>query len=266
MEESFSPPPGNVITARAILLGDRLETAGLERDDVLSTVPLAFKSGAKGIVALFRFGVAVFVNMSPLEEDEVLSRLDGRIVKPLKQREEDSVFIEVVPDKEDHITPSGRIAVRALSTEHTLLIADALATSLIVAHDERDVAAVFDVIEPLARELAEHGRTPGGRRALLKHIGNALLVQQRVSGLVAVAEKPDVLWERPGLERFYGRLEDEYELKERADVLTRKLTVISDTARALADIIDTRRSLRLEMIIVLLIAMEIVISVYQMMK
>ena len=52
-------------------------------------------------------------------------------------------------------------------------------------------------------------------------------------------EKPDVLWERPNLERFYGRLEDEYELKERANVLTRKLTVISDTAQALADIIDT---------------------------
>jgi len=100
----------------------------------------------------------------------------------------------------------------------------------------------------------------------LKHIGNALLVQQRVSGLVAVAEKPDVLWERPNLERFYGRLEDEYELKERADVLTRKLTVISDTAQALADIIDTERSLRLEMIIVLLIAVDIVISVYHLVK
>jgi len=100
----------------------------------------------------------------------------------------------------------------------------------------------------------------------LKHIGNALLVQQRVSGLVAVAEKPDVLWGRPNLERFYGRLEDEYELKERADVLTRKLTVISDTAQALADIIDTERLLRLEMIIVLLIAVEIVISVYHLVK
>ena len=265
MEESPSPPQ-NAITARAIFLGERIETAGLERDDVLSTVPLAFRSGAKGIVVLFRFGVAVFVDMSPLEEDEVLRRLDGRIVKPLKQREEDSAFIEIVREKDDHITPTGRIAVRELSSEHTLLIADALATSVILARDEKNVAAVFDVMEPLARELAERGRTPGGRRALLKHIGNALLVQQRVSGLVAVAEKPDVLWERPSLERFYARLEDEYELKERADVLTRKLTVISDTAQALADIIDTNRSLRLEMIIVLLIAVEIMFSVYHLLK
>jgi uncharacterized Rmd1/YagE family protein len=135
---------------------------------------------------------------------------------------------------------------------------------VVLAHDEKRVAEVFDVIQPIARVLAQRGRTPGGRRAILKHIGNALLVQHRISGLVAVAEKPDVLWERPDLERFYARLEDEYELKERADVLTRKLTVISDSAKAFADIIDTERSLRLELIIVVLIAVEIVLAVSQM--
>jgi uncharacterized Rmd1/YagE family protein len=45
--------------------------------------------------------------------------------------------------------------------------------------------------------------------------------------------------------------------------LTRKLTVITDTAQALADIIDTERSVRLEQIIVVLIALEIVIAGYQ---
>ena len=45
--------------------------------------------------------------------------------------------------------------------------------------------------------------------------------------------------------------------------VTQKLTVITDTAKALADIIDTERSLRLEQIIVVLIALEIVIAGYQ---
>jgi uncharacterized Rmd1/YagE family protein len=255
-----TPTPVRQITARALLLGDRIVTAGLERKDVLSTAPLAFRAGENGIVALFRYGVAVLVGMSPLEEEEVIDRLGGRVVKPMPIREEEWAQIEVAPDKDDQITPSGVIVVKTLTPEHTLLIADALATNVILAHDEKNVTAVFDVIEPIARELAEHGRTPGGRRAILKHVGNALLVQQRVSGLVAVAEKPDVLWERPALERFYARLEDEYELKERANVLTRKLTVISDSAKAFADILDTERSARLELIIVVLIAVEIVIA------
>ena len=80
--------PGGRITVRALRLGDRIETAGLERKDVLSSVPLAFRAGEKGVVALFRFGVAVLVGMSPLEEDEVLRQLDGRIVNPAERREE----------------------------------------------------------------------------------------------------------------------------------------------------------------------------------
>lgn len=251
------------ITVRALLLGNRIETSGLERKDLLSRIPLAFHTGKNGIAALFRYGVAVLVGMSPLEEDELVRQLDGRIVGPTKLREEEVAHIEIAPDQEDQITAMGIIVLKALTPEHTLLIADALATSVILAHDEKSVAKVFDVIEPLARELAERGRTPGGRRAILKHIGNALLVQHRISGLVAVAEKPDVLWERTDLEKFYARLEDEYELKERADLLTRKLTVITDTAQALADIIDTQRSLRLEQIIVVLIGLEIVIAGYQ---
>ena len=135
-----------------------------------------------------------------------------------------------------------------------------------LARDERQVSAAFEVIEPLARQLAERGRTPEGRLAILKHIGNALLVQHRVSGRVAVEEKPDVVWDRPDLDRLYGRLEDEYELKERAEVLSRKLTVIADTAKALTDIIDTRRSLRLEIVIVILIAIEIVFAVYELLR
>jgi uncharacterized Rmd1/YagE family protein len=189
------------IIVRALLLGERIDTQGLERKDVLAKVPLTFRVGAQGIAVLFRFGVTVMFGMSPVEEDEVIRKLNGRIIGQFPAREEEVVEIEI--GENEQITPMGAIILKRFSTEHALLIADALATSLILAHDERSVAAVFDSIEPLARELALHGRTPGGRRKILKHIGNALLVQQRISGLVAVDEKPDVLWERPELERFY---------------------------------------------------------------
>src|SRR3974390_1585007 len=261
--EQLSSQSSRRVTVRALLLGDRIDTTGLERPDVLSTTPLCFRVEEGAFVVLFRFGVAVLVGMTPRREDEIIRSLGGRIVGRYSHPELETAQIEIAPDKDEQIAPNGTITLKALLPEHVLIIADSIATNVILAHDEKNVSAVFDVIEPLARELAEHGRTPGGRRTILKHIGNALLVQQRVSGLVAVAEKPDILWERPDLERFYARLEDEYELKERADLLTRKLTVITDTAKALADIIDTERSLRLEQIIVALIALEIVIAGYQ---
>jgi uncharacterized Rmd1/YagE family protein len=78
-----------------------------------------------------------------------------------------------------------------------------------------------------------------------------------------VEEKPDVLWDRPDLERLYGRLEDEYELKERGHTLARKLGVVQETTRALTDLIDAQRSVRLEATIVLLIVVEVIVTFYQ---
>ena len=45
--------------------------------------------------------------------------------------------------------------------------------------------------------------------------------------------------------------------------MNRKLAVIAETAQVLTDIIDTQRSLRLELIIVFLILFEVLITVYQ---
>jgi required for meiotic nuclear division protein 1 len=256
---------GDRITARALLIGDRLDTSGLERSDVLSTIPLAFPAGANGVATLFRYGVAVLIGLTTLEEDTVLRSLRPRITSAFKVPEEETASIEISAEREDQIPPGGPIFVRAISPERLVTISEALAKSVVLAHDEREVSAVFDRIEPFARELADSGRTQGGRRAILQHIGHALLVQHRVSGRVAVAEKPDVLWDRPDLDRLYARLETEYELRERADALNRKLAVIAETAKVLTDIIDTERSLRLEFIIVVLIVLEIVIAGYQIM-
>ncbi len=248
---------------RALLLSDRIDTSNLEHHGVVSTAPLTFKFGSEGFVTLFRYGVIVIMGLTAPEEEQILRNLRARLVRPVAQREEESVLIEIVRDKDDQILPGGPITLKTLTPDHLIVIADALSKSVVLARDEREVAAVFELTEPFARQLAETGRAAAGRRAILKHIGNALLVQHRVSGGVAVAEKPDVVWDRPDLDRLYARLEDEYELKERAEALTRKLAVIAKTAEVLTDIIDTKRSLRLEIIIVVLIAVELVIAGYQ---
>jgi uncharacterized Rmd1/YagE family protein len=247
----------------ALLLGDRIDTVGLERTDVLSATPLAFRAGHDGVVTVFRYGVVVLFGMSILEEDEVLRALQSRVIRSVKQREDETATIEIAADKDEQILPGGPILLKAATPEHMVVIADALAKSVVLARDEREVSSVIEVIEPFAQRLADKGRTPEGRRAILKQIGNALLVQHRVSGRVAVAEKPDAVWDRPDLERLYARLQDEYELKERAEALSRKLALIAETAQILTDIIDTKRSLRLELIIVVLIAFEIIITAYQ---
>ena len=255
-------PAVQQLTAHALLIGDRINTAGFE-GQVLSSSPLAVRVGANGLAVLFRYGVAVFIGLSAAEETEFLERLQARCYGKIAPPEEEWAKIQVAKEAEEPIPVGGPIVVREFSLERLLVVSDALAKSVVLGRDEREVANVFDTIEPFARELARLGKTSRNRTDLLKLMGNALLVQHRLSGRVAVSEKPDVLWDRPDLERLYARLEDEYELSERVETLNRKLAVIADTATTLADIIDTKRSLRLEIVVVFLIAFEIVITFYE---
>src|SRR4030081_3335967 len=250
-----SNPAPQQLTAHALLIGDRINTAGFE-GQVLSSAPLAVRVGSSGLAVLFRYGVVVFIGLSAEEEADFLERLQTRTYGKITPPEEEWAKIQVAREAEEPIPVGGPILVREFSLERLLVVADALAKSVVLGRDEREVTKVFDTIEPFARELANFGKTSRNRTDLLKLIGNALLVQHRLSGRVAVGEKPDVLWDRPDLERLYARLEDEYELSERAETLNRKLAVIADTATTLAEIIDTTRSLKLENIGVLSIACE----------
>jgi required for meiotic nuclear division protein 1 len=249
------------VTAHAVQLGDRINTAGFE-GQILSNTPLALRISPSGIAVVFRYGVAVFIGLSADQEQEFLERLKSRTFGTITPREEEWAKIEVARESEEPIPVGGPILVKELSLERLLVVSDALAKSVVLGRGEREVTNVFDVIEPFARELASSGKTSKNRPQLLKLMGEALLVQHRISGRVAVAEKPDVLWDRPDLERLYARLEDEYELTEREDILNRKLTVIAETATTLADIVDTKRSLRLEIIVIVLIAVEVVVAFY----
>ena len=257
-----SNPITQQLTAHALLIGDRINTAGFE-GQVLSNTPLALRVGANGTAVVFRYGVVVFIGLTADEEAEFVERLQTRTFGKITPSEEEWAKIQIARESGEPIPVGGPIPVMDFSLDRILVVSDALAKSVVLGRDEKEVANVFDTIDPFARELARLGKTSRNRTDLLKLMGNALLVQHRLSGRVAVAEKPDVLWDRPDLERLYARLEDEYELSERVETLNRKLAVIADTASTLADIVDTKRSLRLEIIVVFLIAFEIVITFYE---
>src|SRR3974390_3097431 len=226
--------PASAIThvmAHALQIGDRINTAGFE-GQVLSNAPLSVRVGPNSLAVVFRYGVVVLIGLTADEEVEFLERLQTRTFGKISPYEDEWAKIQVAKESDEPSPVGGPILLRELSVERLLIVADALAKSVVLARDERQVANVFDTIEPFARELGREGRTSRNRTDLLKLLGNALLVQHRLSGRVAVSDKPDVLWDRPDLERLYARLEDEYELAERARTLKAKLDVIGETGRA----------------------------------
>lgn len=256
-------PPPLRLTARGMLVGDRIDAAGFEYGDMIAAVPLAMQLGPTKFIALYRFGVVVFAGLTTAEETAFLETIAARISGLPDGRHEETAALHIRADFEDRVPPGGPVEIPDLSAARFLVLADVLAKAVSLSRDEGKLGGVFDVIEPFAADLARTGRAPWKRRSMLKLIGQALIAQHRISGRVAVEEKPDILWDHPGLERLYARLEDEYELSERAKALTQKLTVIVETGEALTDIFDVDRATRLEAVIVLLILAETLITILQ---
>jgi hypothetical protein len=59
--------------AHAFHVGERINTAGFDGEP-LSTAPLAVRAGHHGIAVIFRYGVAVLIDLSPEEELAFLDR------------------------------------------------------------------------------------------------------------------------------------------------------------------------------------------------
>ena len=264
-EPKIAMPPKQLpatIQIRAIYIGDRIDTRGMEPAEPVGLAPLTLPLDESSLVVLFRYGVVVLFNVAPDAERKFLERLAPHVAGPSAAMETDQARLEIKPDADAQTDSTGTIFVRDLSTERLQLIADALAKSLILAHYETRIAGIFDRVEPLATMLRERGRTGPHGAALMRQIGDVLHMQHRMVGRVETGEKPELLWEHPELERLYLRLAEEYELRERSRALDRKLDVISRTVETLLGLIQNRSSLRVEWYILALIVAELVLSLY----
>lgn len=252
----------SAIEARVFFLGERIDLRALELGERVGVAPLTLTVSGGGCAVLFRYGAVVLFDVSAVEEKAFLASLEPLISEPFPHPEQDRVDM-VIDTLRDERVEGGIVQLREYSLERLQIVADVLAKSAVLAYYEASIAEAFDRIEPLAAELQRNGR--GGRKAkdLLRHIGGALLVEHKMVGRVEVAEKPEILWERPEVERLYLRLADEYELRERHVALERKLDLIAKTAETLLDLLQHRRSLRVEWYIVILIVVEIGLTLYE---
>ncbi len=254
-------PNKSTVKVRALFLGRRLDLKGLESSRLLPALPLLISAGEQGCAVLFRYGAVVLFNLAPVEELSFLNHLKPLLRDAFEAPDTETAELLIDPAKDERVE-NNVISIKETRPERLQVVADILAKSVVLDHYEQRVAEGFDRIEPLADRLQRKGRTEYRDIELLRHIGGTLLIQHTTVGRVEVGEKPETLWERPDLERLYVRLEDEYELRERHVALERKLELISRTAETLLNLLQHRRSLRVEWYIVILIMVDIVLNIF----
>ena len=262
MSTPLLSPETRELTARALLIGQRIDLRALGSQR-LGGGPLAIAVRGGGAAFLFRYGAVVLFDVQPLEQDEFLRQLRPRIQSPNVEPEVEQVTVRIDAEAKE-VLDGACVIVKDTSSERLEIVADVLSKSVVLSRYESTVAQTFDRIEPFAAELQKERTGSRMARELLAHLGSALMIEQQMVGRVQIDDSPELLWDRPDLERLFARLRDEFEIVERFTALNRKLELVSRTVETALGLIQARRTLRVEWYIVILIGFEICLTLYQM--
>ena len=139
-----------------------------------------------------------------------------------------------------------------------LALSHGIAQSLKLSAFETAVAATIEESRHLPKSLAKTGQTPLGRRELAKERGKLFLAKSDIHLHYELLDTPEFFWEYPELEPFYVTMSNYLEVRQRVEVLGKKLEIIQELLNMLADEQNHKHSSLLEWIIIVLIAVEIV--------
>ena len=250
-------------SAHAVMIAERIDVKAIAGFEVIAKSPIMVRlgEGGGGIAAIFRYGVIVLFDCSAEEKARLLQAIQTHSSGFGEFGGDEVSVVEVDPAEQEG--PAGQgIKIKNADRLRLQLIAEVMAKAVMLSFQERQAARDFDRSEPLARDLAEDGKFSAKPAELLKAVGSMLLAESRLNGRAGVLDRPDLLWDNPGLSGLYARLEGDYELEDRAITLERKLTTLSHTAETLVETMRYHSSHRLELAILLLIFVELCLALY----
>lgn len=213
------------------------------------------------------FGAVVFFGVSEPERDRVVAamkRLDAAAPPPARPVVAESFRVEERPEVTRATVTFDSIVVRELSQPVIELVAFIIGQSVAMEYYEEDVDAILDRLDSIAAGLAERGRFRGSVKELLKFVGRGMALRNHVIHTLALLDSPALTWDDETLDRLYRELRLSFGIEDRYRALDHKLKMIGDNLELFVDLSQTRRALFLEILVVLLIAIEVVLFVVTM--
>ena len=216
-------------------------------------------------VYLYYFGGVVFINCS----GDIIARfLDGipayadnlKGQPQLPYREE--YRLEINSGREPAIANDCAVMPR-YSQAFMDIICFVIAKSVALERIEERVDVVFDEVEVLIANLGK-GSMELPDRDMARLASSILSFKFTSIAHIMVLDKPDITWDNPEADRLYLTMASLFELNQRHQEIKHKSETLRDMTDVFTSLSHARRSARLEWIIIILIAIEIVLYLLEM--
>ena len=136
-----------------------------------------------------------------------------------------------------------------------------LAESTALEYYEVLIENLLEKTNTFSKKLQRQGRMLESTEDLIKFIGLCLNTKQEIISNLYIVDSPDETWENSELDRIHQELKAMMEVDIRYRALEYKIKIIQESVEVIVDLSKSKRETMLEMIIILLISFEVVISI-----
>jgi required for meiotic nuclear division protein 1 len=227
-----------------------------------STSELFYAQDNNSYLYVFDYGVVVFANYEAVEKSNFIQfvknyatlNVNENLSEEYSIQEDLSITKSVVKDSfvtVDAVNPSVlRIVMLNIGQSVALEYYEVLTNNLINSSKEYIV------------ELELKGKISISKINLLKYIGKVLNVKNSIIDNLYILDDPNLVWDNEELNFLNRQLKANFDINTRFKDLDYRLQIVEDNLRLFTDVLNVRESSRLEWVIVILIAIEIVIALF----
>lgn len=234
--------------------------------EVTVTKETAIYSVGDGVIYLYSFGSIVLMGMTDEQERGFIAKL-GELGISLKENPitEDYEVLED-PKARAFIVTNSKVILKKLEPGMLKVIARVLAQSVALESYEYEFDSIEERFAILNSRLEKYGRLKMSAKDVMKMIAkNNSVIEEIVSG-IGVLEKPEAAWESHLVDALHNRLAGEFELVERFKNIESKMGFIQENYKVILESLRNRDNAILEWIIIILIAVEILLFVFELFK
>jgi required for meiotic nuclear division protein 1 len=209
---------------------------------------------------VYNYGSVVFFNVSDELQERELSAIQEYRLPSDQGRATDLFLIEV-----DHVlSPKvyfDRVVVPKLSPEFIKITCMLLAESTALEYYETLIESLLEKTNRFSRKLQLDGKMLESSEDLIKFIGLCLNTKQEIISNLYIVDSPDETWENGELDRLHQDMKVMMDVDVRYRALEYKIKIIQESIEVIVDLAKSKRETLLEIIVILLILSEIVVSI-----
>ncbi len=222
---------------------------------------LVFQEGENGFFFIYRFGSVTFMNVGAEARESVINKLKSLIGERPDMLISEEFAVDV--GGSDIAVDFDRARIDSLSIDRVEILSLILAQSTALEYFEIKVDDMFGKTADIGHSLAKRGVLERSEKNIKKFMGQCISTKQVLVASLYLLDKPDEIWEDRLLDTLYRESVEMFELKDRYKTVDYKLRMIQENLELIAELLQYRHGNFLEWAIIILIAIEIVLFVFQ---